>query len=415
MTTPEKSTEIRTALSVAEHLSGSAQRTLTALRAALDQRLAALEEALANPARGDSLEDLILDLARAAGDEAQVAASKACLDTKAEADREIAQILASARAALEQERADSAELRRAVEQAKQHITTVEHETRAGRLAREHVEGELAHERERVAALQAALAETQSQLEAARTSTSEIRLLAESAGERMSTAESEKVQILTDREELAAQLDRQREDTAKATQALVDAQIELESARVELPVLRADLDAARLLLEALATEREAIAVELQAARKWIDELRDAEAEFAALSTESDTPTGEAPDPRSQVPTPWGDEEEWHAVRLASRYAFRQKIEVHINGEPGALFDLSIGGCQILSASFLKPNQVVKVLLPAEQNSIVCMGKIVWIRVEPSAAGRPFGYRAGVHFTQADASAIEEFAARHGALR
>ena len=42
-----------------------------ALRASLTSRLAALEEALANPAKHSSLESLILDLARVATEEAR--------------------------------------------------------------------------------------------------------------------------------------------------------------------------------------------------------------------------------------------------------------------------------------------------------------------------------------------------------
>ena len=89
----------------------SPQRTLAGLRAALESRLAALEEALADPSRGESLESLILDLSRVAIEEAQAAASQACFQTKAEADRQLAQTVAAALAALDQGQADSAELR----------------------------------------------------------------------------------------------------------------------------------------------------------------------------------------------------------------------------------------------------------------------------------------------------------------
>src|SRR6185436_8640741 len=110
--------------SLNEHLSDSAQRQLAALRAALETRLAVLEDVLAHPSRGESLEDLILDLARVATEEAQAAASQACLDAKLEADRQIAEAGASA-PALEQERAISANLRRAIDEAHEQISLLE--------------------------------------------------------------------------------------------------------------------------------------------------------------------------------------------------------------------------------------------------------------------------------------------------
>src|SRR2546428_13452590 len=101
MTTPVTSAKSRTDSSpptLDEGLSDSARRSLAGLRAAVDSRLAALEAALADPSHWESLGSLILALARAATEEAQAVASKACVETKMEADRQITQILASARA-----------------------------------------------------------------------------------------------------------------------------------------------------------------------------------------------------------------------------------------------------------------------------------------------------------------------------
>src|SRR5712691_11312040 len=84
-----------------EHLSNSAQQQLAGLRHSLESQLAALEEVLADPGRGESLAGLILDLSRIATEEAQVAASQACIATRAEADKEMATLRASAKAALD--------------------------------------------------------------------------------------------------------------------------------------------------------------------------------------------------------------------------------------------------------------------------------------------------------------------------
>jgi hypothetical protein len=63
--------------------------------------------------------------------------------------------------------------------------------------------------------------------------------------------------------------------------------------------------------------------------------------------------------------------------------------------------------------LKPNRIVKVLLPFDRNPILCKGKIVWARLEPPSAGRPLKYRGGIFFTSVDESGVEAFLAKRGA--
>jgi hypothetical protein len=77
--------------------------------------------------------------------------------------------------------------------------------------------------------------------------------------------------------------------------------------------------------------------------------------------------------------------------------------------GLLVDLSVAGCQVVSTSSVRPNQVVKVSLPTGDTSLVCTGKVMWARFEPRAAGGSLGYRAGVQFTKPDQPAIEAFIA------
>jgi hypothetical protein len=67
--------------------------------------------------------------------------------------------------------------------------------------------------------------------------------------------------------------------------------------------------------------------------------------------------------------------------------------------------------VLSQGALKPNQTVKVTIPAAPKPISCGGKIVWAKLEAPALGRPAGYRAGVQFSKPDHSAIEAFINSH----
>src|SRR5690349_13470891 len=67
-------------------LSDAARRRLDRLRDELDRKLVALEAGLAHPDRHDSLEQLVIDLARAATLEAEAAAAQAALDAQVRAD-----------------------------------------------------------------------------------------------------------------------------------------------------------------------------------------------------------------------------------------------------------------------------------------------------------------------------------------
>jgi len=233
---------------------------------------------------------------------------------------------------------------------------------------------------------------------------------------------------------AAQEELEAERTLKAEllQAGESTDQQLASARSNEAQAVADHQKVAAQLRVMTEEREAITDELTAARKWINDLREAEAQFAlppapphvgapphveapphvdALSAKTKgkakTPAP-VPDPHPGAAEP---EEGWQAVRLAPRWLFADEISVQVNGDPARLFDISISGCQLLSATALKPNQIVKVLLPAGKTPVPCAGKVVWTRLEPMAAGQPLGYRAGVRFTKADEAGIEKFAARH----
>jgi len=90
---------------------------LQQLRSTLEARLAALEKALADPARHASLEQLILELARAATEEADAAARQGLAEVERQAQSLANSVRSEGRAALEAERASSASLREKLQQA----------------------------------------------------------------------------------------------------------------------------------------------------------------------------------------------------------------------------------------------------------------------------------------------------------
>jgi hypothetical protein len=104
--------------------------------------------------------------------------------------------------------------------------------------------------------------------------------------------------------------------------------------------------------------------------------------------------------------------YSAVRQADRQAFSNALGVQIDGEAALLVDLSVAGAQVLSCASLKPAKNVKMLLPSSEQPVLCRGKIVWARLEPTVPGKPIRYRAGMTFTSTDATAVQSFISRHG---
>jgi hypothetical protein len=368
---------------------------LDSLRAAIDARLSTLEAVLTDPTRGESLEELILDLARAVTAEAR-AASEARLQAEQEAEVRAAQAQVAAEDAVQQSQAVISELHRAVELARERIATLEREkemelasareTLEAQAAREResFEAQAARERESIASLQRNLAEARSQLERERAAAADLRRTTETSDE---------------------QLSRLRVGQAQALAKYEQAQSELESAKVEAETARKVLAAARERIQELDRQRAAAE----------QKCKDAEGRLETATRAQDSPAGDRVQPqtngaaRHAAAAPVLGDERWAAVRLADRFRFSDPIEIHINGEPGLLFDLSVAGCQVMSWSMLKPNHVLKVLLPTAPKPLGCAGKVMWARLEQTKSGRPFGYRAGLQFIKPDTAAIEAFLA------
>jgi chromosome segregation ATPase len=152
---------------------------------------------------------------------------------------------------------------------------------------------------------------------------------------------------------------------------------------------------------------------------INVLLDDVNEPEAIEIEPVEPAVPAAKPKAAAPASRGAEAAPPAghqpTRLAARHAFREPLEVKLDGETALLVDVSTVGAQVLSSSALKPNKLVKMLLPSSEAIILCKGKIVWSRFEPPTPGKPVRYRAGMVFTQADAAALQVFITRHSGAK
>ena len=250
---------------------------------------------------------------------------------------------------------------------------------------------------------------QAQLDAERAAAAELRLATEQTEQQLASVVNDKVQTSASHDETLRELNAARIE-AEAVRLNLDAagaRLEmLDAERLRADRARKDLEAR---VEALVLERDALAAELQTARHGTAP-GSAPVNVERPKPEAVVASAAASPPAPQkAPGPQKTEEEWGAVRLAVRYAFRQPIAIQINGDVGLLVDLSVAGCQLVSTSSVRPNQVVKVTLPTGDSALVCTGKVMWARFEPRAAGGSLGYRAGVQFTKPDQSAIDAFIA------
>jgi hypothetical protein len=95
-----------------------------------------------------------------------------------------------------------------------------------------------------------------------------------------------------------------------------------------------------------------------------------------------------------------------ARDAKRVKIRRGITVDLDGIPGELVDLSLGGAQAILRQAVKPNQLVRLIVPTSAGQLVCKGRIVWSVFEQPRTSLSV-YRTGVKFTDVDAAALEKF--------
>ena len=95
-----------------------------------------------------------------------------------------------------------------------------------------------------------------------------------------------------------------------------------------------------------------------------------------------------------------------ARDAKRVKIRRGTHVSVDGIPGELVDLSVGGAQAVLRQLVKPNQLVRMVLPTAASQLICKGRIVWVVYEQPGTSLS-AYRMGVKFTDIDVSAAEDF--------
>jgi hypothetical protein len=106
-------------------------------------------------------------------------------------------------------------------------------------------------------------------------------------------------------------------------------------------------------------------------------------------------------------------DWHGTRRAPRHRIRPGVEIQLDGNPVQVVDLSQVGAQVLSGTILRPNQRVRVSVPNDDFVMRFRGAVAWAKFELPQPSEPPRYRAGLEFTDADATAVESFCMKNKA--
>ena len=300
--------------------------------------------------------------------------------------------------------------------------------------RDELSAQLQAAREDAGKLSADFEAMQSRLEVAERQTAEAEQEWQEADTRAEAALRERAALAEELEaareaagvaaEMLARSETVDAERAKIAQVLAETEVYLEATLRDRDAVTAESEAACHAARAAIIEAEARYENLRGSAE--QRIRDLELELlegapiTVAPTDHDvTLSGDAPSRADAdtigaggASTAAGAQSFNSPERQASRHVLRDEVHVQIDGSPALLVDLSANGAQILSPTALKPNRIVKVLLPFDRNPIQCKGKIVWARLEPPSAGRPLRYRGGIFFTTVDELGVEAFLAKRG---
>ncbi len=263
----------------------------------------------------------------------------------------------------------------------------------------------------------------------------LRRALDNAQQQVESAQSDLADAEADRKAMAAQHREALNDRKKLAVELTNSQQqveELESERVELQRKLKDATAAKAVAEtqyqqlAAASQKltDGLSRTLHGQREQTRPIaaappkktQSAETKSAASTTRSSAaPSKSAPAailaPPSLVSARKKPLQFSGPARDAKRVKIRRGTQVTVDGMPGELIDLSIGGAQAIVRQMVKPNYLVKLFFPTAAGQLICKGRIVWVIYEQPGTSLSV-YRFGVKFSDIEAKAVEDFMRDYG---
>ena len=244
----------------------------------------------------------------------------------------------------------------------------------------------------------------------------LRKALENAQQQLESAQTAAAAAEADRKAIAAEHREALNEKKKLAAALKNAQQETEELaieRLELQRTLKDAAAAKAAAErqyqqlVLASQKlsDGLSQTLQGKREPVRPIAAAPPARGSATPSKSTPSS-IPAAASTVGARKKPLQFSGQARDARRVKIRPSTHVSVEGIPGELVDLSVGGAQAVLRQLVKANQLVRMILPTAAGQLICKGRIVWVLYEQPGTSLSV-YRFGVKFTDVDAKAVEDF--------
>jgi hypothetical protein len=217
----------------------------------------------------------------------------------------------------------------------------------------------------------------------------LRTALSNAQQQLESAQAAAAAAEADRKALAAKHREALNDRTKLVAALEKSQAQLFEAQNQLQT-------SQLGTQELVAQYQQL---MAASQKLTDGLSQTLLQKSKISAAPPPPASAVTAPKKTLP--FADK-----ARDTKRVKIRRGTQVSMDGIPGELVDLSIGGAQVVLGQSVKPNQLVRLIFPTPTGQLVCKGRVVWALFEQPGTSLSV-YRTGVKFTDGDAAGIEAF--------
>jgi len=100
-----------------------------------------------------------------------------------------------------------------------------------------------------------------------------------------------------------------------------------------------------------------------------------------------------------------------TRRTPRFIVLDPLEATVDNGKAGLVDVSAMGAQLLSAPALRPNQILRIVLPDNGTPVKVTAKVAWALFEKPTHSPDAYYRAGIEFTDGVKPTLEDYCKRH----
>ncbi len=369
--------QIRASLeTLSRHVSENWRQQLRALQATIDRQVASLEASFDEAGHAPLVDAALQTVSQAAAGRAERARQQA----EATAAQAVAAIEVELRSRLGSEASANAALRASLEEAKKEIESAKNRAVRAEAAQRATTAQHNQALEEHTKLTTALDHAQAQLLDLQARLKSAQREHESSGAALAAATQQVQELSAERDGLL-----QRIDTVSGAKTALEAQYR------QLEGVTQKLSSA---LSQMLRERD------PAAPQSADAVKTAAAKPPAPKSAAPAPPA-APAPAAKKPLQFAQR-----ARDARRVKIRRGIDVSVDGIPGELVDLSVGGAQAILRQAVKPNQLVRMVLLTAAGQVICKGRVVWVVFEQPDTSLSV-YRTGVKFADVDAAAVESF--------